>query len=173
MAVKIFAIILLLVIMEITFLSTKEPVTLEIRQPKLDFSDITFENLNAYLLTKEGLQGELRASRALAYKERNELYNIHTVLYFSDHNDTLQADKAIYRQNILHLLDNIVYKSNETFLLKSDDLVYNIDTERVISNTPFLLEQNRSRATGSYLVYDTRKREVSARDITFTIEEDR
>ena len=172
MAVKIFAIILLLLIMEITFLSTKEPVTLEISHPKLDFSDITFENLDAYLFTVEGLRGELEASRALIYKDHDELYDIYAILYFSDHNDTLSARKADYRGEILHLSDDIVYRSNDTFLLKSNDLVYNIDTEVAVSQTPFLLEQNSSKATGDHLIYDAIKREVKAKDVVFTIEEE-
>jgi LPS export ABC transporter protein LptC len=171
-AVKIFAIILLLLIMEITFLSTQEPITLEIKQPKIDFSDITFEQLNAYLITTEGLKGKLEASKALAYKERNELYDIYSILYFEDHNDTLKADKAVYRQNILHLINNVLYRSNATFLLKSDDLVYNTDTERVVSHTPFFLEYNSSTAEGSYLVYDAKSGEIKAKNIVFTIEED-
>ncbi len=172
MAVKVFAIILLLLIMEITFLSTKEPVTLEIKQPKLNFSDVTFENLNAFLFTPEGLKGELEASKAQIYKEHDELYNVHSIFWFDDHNDTLRADKARYRQKILHLMNNISYRSNNTFLLKSDDLVYNIDTEIAVSKTPFSLEGNHSKATGSYLVYDTVKREVKANNVVFTIEEE-
>ena len=158
--------------MEITFLSTKEPVTLEIKQPKLNFSDITFENLDTFLFTPEGLKGKLQASTALIYKEHNELYGVRTILWFNDHNDTLRADKALYRQNILHLINNISYRSNNTFLLKSDDLVYNIDTEIAVSKTPFSLEGNRSKVTGSYLVYDTVKREVKANNVVFTIEEE-
>ena len=158
--------------MEITFLSTQKPVTLEIKHPKLDFSDITFENLDAFLFTPEGLKGELEASRALIYKEHDELYNIRSVLWFDDYNDTLKADKALYKKNILHLLNNISYRSNNTFLLKSDDLVYNIDTEIAVSNTPFSLEGNRSKVTGNSLVYDTVKREVRASGVIFTIEDE-
>ena len=172
MAVKVFAIILLLLIMEITFLSTQKPVTLEIKHPKLDFSDITFENLDAFLFTPEGLEGKLEASKALIYKEYDELYNIRSVLWFNDYNDTLRADKAFYRKNILHLKNHIFYRSNNTFLLKSDDLVYNIDTEVAISNSPFSLEGKHSKATGSYLVYDTVKREVKANNVVFTIEDE-
>ena len=158
--------------MEITFLSTKEPVTLEIKHPKLNFSDITFENLDAFLFTPEGLKGELKSSKTLIYKDHDELYDIYAILYFSDHNDTLKAKKAHYKGNILHLTDDITYRSNNTFLLKSDDLVYNIDTEVAVSQTPFLLEQNGSKATGNHLVYDAIKREVKAEDVVFTIEEE-
>lgn len=172
MAIKIFAIILLLILMEITFLSTKEPITLDIKNIKIDFSDISFEKLNAYLLTPEGIKGDLKASKALIYTTRNELYNIDAILYFEDHNDTLKADKAVYRKEILHLINNIYYRSNSTFLLKSDDLVYNIDTERVVSNTPFLLEYNSSQAQGNYLVYDAPLRHVKAKKVIFTFEED-
>jgi len=171
-AIKVFAVILLLLVMEITFLSTKKPITLEIKQPKLNFSDITFENLDAFVFTPEGLKGELEASKALVYQEHDELYDVRSVLWFDDHNDTLQADKALYRQNILHLMNNISYRSNNTFLLKSDDLVYNIDTEIAVSKTPFSLEGNRSKATGNYLVYDTVKREVKATNVVFTIEDE-
>ena len=158
--------------MEITFLSTHEPITLQIKQPKIDFSDITFETLDAYLLTPEGIKGHLEASKALAYKERNELYDIKSIIRFEDHEDKVKADKAVYRTDILHLINNIVYDSNGTFLLKSDDLVYNINKDIVISKTPFQLEHNNSSATGKYLIYNAKERFVKAKHIVFTIEEE-
>jgi hypothetical protein len=169
--VKIFAVILLLLVMEITFLSTQEPITFQIKEPKIAFSDVTFEKLDAALITTEGVKGQLRAERALSYKDRNELYKIDTEIDFKDHTDYLKADKAIQRPDILHFMNNIVYDSNHTLLLKSDDLVYNIDTDIAISHTPFILQKDGSEAEGTYLEYHAKERYVKANDVIFTIEE--
>ena len=171
MVVKIFAIILLLLVMEITFLSTQEPVTFEIKHPKIAFSDVTFEKLDAALITTEGIKGQLRADRALSYKDRNELYKIDTQIHFKDHTDYLKADKAVQRPDMLHFINNIFYDSNHTLLLKSDDLVYNIKTDIAISRTPFVLVKDGSEAKGTYLEYHSKERYVKANDVTFTIEE--
>ena len=172
MAVKIFAIILLLVVMEITFLSTKEPITLEISHPKINFSDVTFENLKAHLITPEGMKGEMTASAALIYKTHDQLYHPNAILYFKERNDTIRADEAIYRSGILHLRHNVRYRSDAIFLLKSDDLVYNIAKERAVSHSPFWMEYNRSTASGKTLLYDAKKGYVKAHEVVFTHEEE-
>ena len=172
MVIKIFAVVLLLLVMEITYLSTQEPITLQIRQPKIDFSDVTFEKLDAYLITTERIKARLTADRALTYKTRNELYDINATLHFDDHDDSLVAQKAIYRPRTLHLINDIVYDSNHSLLLKSDDLVYNTHTDIAISHTPFRLEQKRAVAEGSYMEYHAKTRHLKANDVVFTIEEE-
>ncbi len=171
MVVKIFAVILLLLVMEITFLSTQEPITLQVTQPQIAFSDVTFEKLDAVMITTEGVKGELRAERALSYKNRNELYRIDTKIYFSDHTDYLRADKAVQRPDMIHFINNVRYDSSHSLLLKSDDLVYNMQKDIAVSHTPFLLQRESSEAKGRYLEYHAKERYVKAEDVTFIIEE--
>ncbi len=172
MVVKIFAIVVLLLVMEITFLSTQEPITLELKHEKIAFSDITFEKLHAWLITTEGLRGVLKAAKAQSFQTRNELAEVNATLFFTDHRDYIRADKALYTPEKLHLLDHIVYDSNHSLLFKSDDLVYNMQNGIATSNTPFTLEQDGARARGKSLVYDTKRRYAKAEDIIFTIEEE-
>ncbi len=172
MGLKIFAIILLLLVMEITFLSTQEPITFQVKPPRVDFSDITFEKLDAYMITPEGLKAQLQASKAESFKTRDELYDINATLYFRDHSDYLQARKALWQPETLHLTDDVRYDSNHTLLFKSDDLVYNVQSDIAVSGTPFRLEQNRSIVTGTYLEYHAKARYVKADRVTFTTEEE-
>ncbi len=171
MAIKIFAIGLLLFILEIAYLSTHEPITLEIKKQNMDFSDITFENINAYVLTTEGIKTTLEASKALSYKDKNMLYNIKSHLIFDKRADTIIADEALHQNNTLYLKNNVVYESNNSTLLKSDDLVYNINKGIAISNAPFIMKQTNIDAKGSYFVYNTKEQYIKAKNIVINIEE--
>ncbi len=172
MVVKIFAIVVLLLVMEITFLSTHEPITLELKQPKIEFSDVTFEKLHAYLITTQGLRGDLRARKAQTFKTRDELEEVNATLFFSDHRDYIRAGKALYLPETLHLQEHIVYDSNHSLLFKSDDLVYNMQNGIAVSQTPFTLDKDGEHAQGRSLRYDTKRRHVTAENILVTIEEE-
>ncbi|HHD83652.1 MAG TPA: LPS export ABC transporter periplasmic protein LptC [Campylobacteraceae bacterium] len=173
MVLKIFAVVILLLVMEITFLSTQEPITLEIKQSNILFSDVTFEALHAYLITTEGLRADLRARRAETFKTRHELEEINATLFFSDHKDYIRADRGLYAPKTLHLLQDIVYDSNHSLLFKSDDLVYNMQNGIAHSDLPFTLLKDGAQAEGTSLRYDTRRRHVTAENIVFTIEEEK
>ncbi len=171
MAVKIFAIGLLLFILEIAYLSTHKPITLEIKKQNIDFSDITFEDINAYVLTENGVKTTLEASKALSYKDKNMLYDIKSHLIFDKRADTIQADEAIHQSDTLYLKNNVIYESNDSTLLKSDDLVYNIDKGIATSNAPFIMKRKNFDAKGSYFVYNAKERYIKAENIIVNIEE--
>ena len=171
MVVKIFAIAILLLVLEITFLSTQEPITLELKKSKIAFSDVTFEHVQAYLITTEGMRGLLKAAEAQSFGTTNELSQIDATLFFKDHHDYITADRARYTPDRLHLFDHIVYDSNHSLLFKSDDLVYNIQNGIVTSHKPFTLDKDGAHAEGDSLLYDTKKRFAKAEKIRFTINE--
>ncbi len=173
MGVKIFSIILLLFVLEIAFLTTHEPITLDIKSSPLDFSNITFEQIQAYILTKEGTQATLKAQKALAYNDRNELYKVDANLYNSSHIDTIKADKAIQKDEIVHLYSDISYESNNTMLLKSDELLYNTKTKIAKSLAPFSLNHKNMNAKGSSFVFDTLQNILHAKYVTLTLEEEK
>ena len=158
--------------MEITFLSTQEPITLELKRQEIAFSDITFEKLHAYMITTQGMQGDLKAAKAQTFKRRNELDEINATLYFKDHRDYLSAGKAWYLPEIVHLKERVRYDSNQSILFKSEDLVYNMQNGIAVSETPFTLDKDGAHAEGRGLVYESRARHVKARDVRFTIEEE-
>lgn len=163
---------MLLLVMEITFLSRQEPITFQIKQPKIEFSDVTFEKLDATLITPERIKARLKADKALVYKDRNELYDINATLHFDDHDDWLQAQKAVYRPDEVRLIGDILYDSNHTLLFKSDDLVYNTRTDIAVSPTPFVLQKDGSTAEGKTMRYDAKTRHVTAEYVQFMIEEE-
>ncbi len=171
MAIKIFAIGLLLFILEIAYLSTHKPITLEIKKQNIDFSDITFENINAFVLTKEGIKSTLKASYALNYKDKIMLYDIDSHLIFDKRADTIKADEAMHQNDTFYLKKNVVYESNDSTLLKTDDLVYNTTKGTAISDAPFIMKQENLDAKGSYFVYNTKERYIKAKNIVVNIEE--
>ncbi len=173
MAVKIFSIILLLFVLEIAFLTTHEPITLDIKNTPLDFSNITFEKVQAYVITKDGMQATLKAQKALAYNNRNELYKVNAKVYNPTHIDTIKADRAIQKEVLLHLYSNISYESNNSMLLKSDELLYNTKTKIAKSLSPFSLVHKKLYAKGSRFVFDTKQNILHAKYIKLTLKEEK
>lgn len=173
MAVKIFAIILLLFVLEIAFLTTHKPITLEIKNTPIDFSNVTFENINTYIVTKEGIKATIWAKKALAYDTRNELYNTQSTLYNPTHIDYIKADKVIQNGEDLHLFGHIRYESNTSMLLKSDELLYNTKTKIVKSLSPFTMQHQELDSKGENFVFDTKQNILHATYVTLTLEEEK
>ena len=173
MAVKIFAIILFLFVLEIAFLTTHKPITLEIKNTPIDFSNVSFENIDTYIITKEGIKATLLAKQALAYDTRNELYNTQSTLYNLTHTDHIEADKAIQKGETLHMFGHIRYESNNSMLLKSDELVYNTKTQIVRSLSPFTMQHQKLDSKGESFVFDTIQNILHATYVTLTIEEEK
>ena len=170
MGLKIFAIILILFIAEITFLSTKEPKTLHVSKEDINYSTIEFIGLQGCSIDKEGISARIVAAKAFKFKTHDEIYDLNTSFHHQNTLHTLVANHARYQNALLLLNGNVLYENNQSLHIKSEELEYNIKTKVVKSPTDFALHSNKGIMIGSHFVYDMQEQLLQGGKMRYNFE---
>jgi LPS export ABC transporter protein LptC len=161
MGLKIFTVLLVLFIAELTFLATKDPKALT--QEKRDFAtaDISFSTLKGISLTLDGVKNRLEASKVNRFKDHLNLYNIKA--FHKDENLThnIQAKSATYKDDNVSFKDSVKYKNSDDLHIFTQLLEYNIAKKEIVVNSPFTMRKDGSKLEGIKLFYDTKNRRLS------------
>jgi len=168
MALKIFAIAMVLFLAEVVFLTTKDFKDSSTDRKDIDFTDIAFEDIKSYLITKDGCEAKLKAEKILKYNNHAEAFNVETEFLKQDKKNYIKANKAIIKNSIIHLTDNVNYENNASMHIKSEDLVYNTKTKVTTIDSPFILTSNQGTVRGKHLSYDQKNGIIKADNINYT-----
>jgi LPS export ABC transporter protein LptC len=167
MALKIFAIVLVLFLAEIVFLTTKDFKDIKSSKKDLEFTDITFENIHSYTITKDGINSNLKASKILKYKNRAVIYDVDADFLHKDEQNNIHANKALLKEDNIHLTGDVHYENNASLDIKSKDLVYNTKTEIATIKSPFILNTQSGAIKGNNLIYDKKNGTIKAKNINY------
>jgi LPS export ABC transporter protein LptC len=167
MALKIFAIAIVLFLAEIVFLTTKDFKDSSNDRKDLDFTDISFENINSYLITKHGCEAKLEASKVLKYKDHAKIYNIKTEFTHQNRQNNIHANYALLKGDTIHLTGAVHYEDNASLVINSEDLVYNEKTKIVTIDQPFTLTSQSGNVQGNNLIYDQKNGTIKAKNIKY------
>ncbi len=154
MGLKIFTILLILFIAEITFLSTKEPKVLKTSKKDINYSTIEFTGLQGCSIDEDGISERIVASKALKFKTHDELYDLNTSFQKKDITHHLSALQARYKNDHLYLKGNVLYENNQSLHIKSEELEYNVKTKIVKGSSAFTLTSNKGIMIGDSFEYD-------------------
>ncbi len=172
MGLKIFTIILILFIAEITFLSTKEPKVLKTSTKDINYSTIEFTQLQGASIDKNGISRHISASKALKFKTHDALYDINTTFEQKGVTHHLQAQKMHHRENMLTLTGKVLYENNQSLHLKSEKLEYNVKTKILKSPSTFKLTSNQGIMIGERFRYDMNKQKIQGEKMQYRFEVD-
>jgi len=172
MGLKIFSIILILFIAEITFLSTKKPKELKVSTEDINYSTIEFTGLQGCSIDKTGISERIVASHARKYKDHDELDNLNTTFIQNGLSHTLTAKSARLQNDILHLTKEVHYENNQSLRIKSEELEYNTKTKIAQSHTPFTLTSKQGNMQGDRFIYDMRHGKIESKQIHYNFEVD-
>ena len=172
MGLKIFTIILLLFIAEITFLSTKEPKTLQSSKKDISYATIAFKGVQGYSIDANGISEQLVASEALKYQYHDELYDINTTFHEGNLTHHLTAKQARHENGIFHLRGEVLYENNQSMQIKSEELEYNTHTKMLKSPSAFVLRSRQGDMCGDTFVLNTQKHAMKSKGIHYTLEVD-
>ncbi len=170
MGLKIFTIILILFIAEITFLSTKEPKVLNVSKEDINYSTIKFIGLQGASIDANGISERIVASKALKFKTHDELYDLNTTFHKEGVSHTLIASQARYQNELLFLKGDVTYENNQSLHIKSEELEYNVKTKIVTSPSAFRLTSNKGIMIGDSFVYDMNNTSIKGEKMHYNFE---
>ncbi len=170
MALKFFTILLVLFVAEITFLALKEPKIISTTQDHINHSTIEFTNVQSYMITKDGIQNNIQASKALKFSHHDEVYDINISYKNNNREDHISAKKAIHTDGTFYLTKNVLYENNLSLSLHSEEIEYNIDKKIAHSNSPFEFSTPKGNMIGEGFRYDIQNQILKSNRVKFKIE---
>jgi len=165
--VKIFAIFTFLFLFEIIFLNTNKFKDTSKRKNNLDYTDISFNNIDSYLITKDGVSSTLKASKVLKYKDRIDLFDINAMVTKNSKKSYIKADKSSIKEDIINLTGDVKYEDNNSIEIKSENLVYNKKSKIVTNKEPFVFNSKQGDINGNNLYFDQENGIVKAKNIRY------
>ncbi len=167
MVIKVFAIVIVLFLAEIIFLSTKDFDNSQNDKKSIDFTDIEFENIQAYLISKDGVDAKLEAKKVLKYSQKSEIFDIKTEFLHKNLKNTITSNKAILRDDIIALNGDVHYENNNSMKIDTQNLVYNTKTEIIETNSSFILTSLKGDVRGESFIYDQKSGNIKADKINY------
>ena len=166
MGVKFFSIFILFFVLSSIFLFYRKSITLIVKSSDpASVALMRFKNVISYEITPQGISTVLDAKIADKYKDRDELYDVHMIKNDFDNQRRISAKKAIYKDDILTLIGDVVYKDTLSRTLRSDTVVYNIKEDILSSKTHFVSSYGKNVFEGSSFVYYLHRKMLIATDI--------
>ncbi len=167
MVIKVFAIVVVLFLAEIVFLSTKDFDDKQNDRKDIDFTDIAFENIEAYLISKDEVVAKLEAKKVLKYSQKSEIFDIKAEFLHKNLKNSIVSDKATLEGDIMKLSGDVHYENNNSIKIDTQNLLYNTKTEIVLTNYPFILTSLRGDVEGDSFIYDQKSGTIKADKIKY------
>ncbi len=167
MALKFFAIVILLFLAEIVFLTTKDFKDDKHQKSEIDFTDIAFENIHGYLITADGVEATLEASKLLKYNQHVYIVDIRSGFLKDGVKSSIGADSARVTDDIIELMGDAYYENNNSLKIESNELIYDRVSRVVSSSVPFRLSTLQGVVFGNGFRYDQIVGKIEAKEIKY------
>ncbi len=173
MAVRLLKYFLLLFVLIMVFLLTKNPYSLKYNSSGTDKPEIEIFNMKNYDISPTGVKSIIYAKKVERYKNYDKMYGVEAL-----HEgrlkliDSLTAGKGLYAKNILYLDDNVKYTRSDNLALNSNSVKYDIKNKILSSNIPFEFIKKNATTHGSSFTYDMQKGIIRANKIKTVIRTD-
>jgi len=151
------------------FLFYQKIKTLHYTKPTYEKPIMQFNDVKTYIISADGIKAFIEAKTAKRFKDRDELYFIHSNRKTKKMKEQLSANKGILKNNFLYLYGNVVYKNDQNTTLNSNTVVYNIKKDILSSKTKFKLIFNKNVIIGKSFIYFKKQKKLFASNIKANI----
>ncbi len=128
--------------------------------------EVEFEFFSADNIKEDNSGREIRASKAVKYKQYIDFYDVNV----SDElGHVLFSKKAIYKDNTIYMSQNVKLSRADGLDFYSKSLNYVTKDKIVTTNEPFLLEFNKSVIRGRKLKLEINSDTISAYNVDASI----
>jgi len=158
--------ILTITILFIVFASTTMKLTdsaleINVASKELEFYDTTFIEVD---------QEKMRANLFSTYGVRESgVLSLQNLIYHTHNIERLNADKGIYKENILYLDGHVKLKEKEGFIYSTKHAKYNQKSEVLTITSPFVAHRAKNIIHGNSLQYFAATKEMNATEIDATV----
>ena len=140
---------------------------LKIKQQEFDDVPLlTIENFIMYELQSTGLQTVMSGTKALRYTQRYIVDDINFIDSSEEFVSSMQADNGIYKNNIVDLKGNVVYKREDGLTFESDTLKYNTKNSTAQTQDDYLAHQDKNSMRGASFIYDSINNTMKSKQVT-------
>ena len=140
---------------------------LKIKQQEFDDVPLlTMGNFVMYELQRTGLQTIMAGTKALRYTERYIVNDVNFTDNSKEFMSNMQADNGIYKNNIVDLKGNVVYKREDGLTFKSNTLNYNTINAIAKTQDDYLAHRDKNSMRGASFVYDSINNTMKSKQVT-------
>ena len=128
--------------------------------PQLELKDFTM-----YEFTPFGLQTYMIGLSGTKYDDRFIVKDIDYTDKSPKYIANMQAQKGIYKNDIVTLEGNVTYSRDNGFYFFTQKLVYNKKTSQAVSNVGYTANIGKNIVKGSYIKYSNKLNKVYSKNI--------
>ncbi|AFL68024.1 hypothetical protein [Sulfurospirillum barnesii] len=149
------------------FLIFKEPYTIRtIAQDGTLIPEIELFNAQNYQIKEGSIESVVQSQRVARYKDFDKLYTIHAGHKTKEGlRGLLRSDEGILKESVMHFKTNSHYIRDDGVSLEGEDIFYNLKSETLSSQKPFVFIQKQSKTLGDSFVYQMKEGTISATNI--------
>ncbi len=165
MAVTINTFFLLISLLLVAIFVLFKPMDIE----TYDNNDTAMLELKAFQLYdigSEGLRMMLQGSFGKRYRDCYEVYDINYSSKTDHEQQHMAAKAAVYRNHILYLSGDVVYKKGEDFVFRSDEAQYDENHHTAMTIGAFELKNNEGVFKGYELQYNSEADTIRAKTVS-------
>ena len=163
MVIKIFYVAIAIFSVAMVFLSLQDPYLTEVFKQDENIANMEMFGINDYEVS-QSIISKMSAKSGIRYETYDEFKDFKGVR-IDDINHTLYSKVAIRKDDEIIFKGNANYQNSDNINYNSEEIIYNIKTKIVKSNTPFTMWQNDDKVTGTSIKYDINKKQTNAKGI--------
>ncbi len=160
MGVKIEWILLFAVIVTAIFSLSFKADT--VSSSKADKKELEFFNAKLQEVDTKGL---LSTAEAKSGVQVDGVLSMQHIFFDKIDNTKVWADKAIYKDSNMTLIDNVKIKQSKGYLFRTNKAIYDSKQKKIFAPNRYIATNANDTMTGYDLVYDTQKEEAVSKKI--------
>lgn len=140
------------------------------KQKFVDVPQFELTSFTMYELDKEGLKTLMNGTKAIKYSNRYTINDINYTDNAKSYRANMIAKYGIYKNNVVKLNGNVIYKREDGLTFKTQKARYNRVSKVAITNTKYIMFMGKDKVTGTYLRYNTLTKNMKSKNIIVNYE---
>lgn len=166
MVIKVFYAVIIVFSAAMVFLLAQEPYFNDEIRRDFNFSSVTLTNVTSYEIDFNKTGAVYNALKVKRFDDRDEFNGFKASVIRDNLRHLLSSENAVRKGDQLKFIDSVVYENNQSTILKSDLLIY--DIKKRFGNVPgnFVLDYKQEKMTGYNLQYDLNSTKLQAQGVS-------
>ncbi len=135
---------------------------------KKELAQLELVNFSVYDLDKNGLRSVFHGQKGYKYEDRYEVSDINYTDNTKEYIAYLHSSFGRYKDNIVDLKGNAVYKRADGLTFKTEIASYNQKTGVFQAPNAYTFYRNDDKITGTKLVFDSKEHHMLSKQISAT-----